>query len=121
MMVLNHNFAKRKNRIIQILYSYTSRPSNILDGKYIPPYIVTENNIMSAGSPGARIGEVELYLWMFYYFLFILYAISKKSSIYRNTCISIGVLLSSLLILPMGSSYSMYLFLYPPYCDSIIY
>ncbi|MDB0716233.1 hypothetical protein FNW54_11775 [Bacteroides sp. HF-5092] len=105
-------FLQKKNRVIQILYSYTSRPSNILDGKYIPPYIVTENNIMSAGSPGARIGGGGIVFVDILLLSFILYAISKRSSMYKNTCIFIGVLLSSLLILPMGSSYRYVPFFY---------
>ena len=105
-------FLQKKNRVIQILYSYTSRPSNILDGKYIPPYIVTENNIMSAGSPCARIGGGGIVFVDILLLSFILYAISKRSSMYKNTCIFIGVLLSSLLILPMGSSYRYVPFFY---------
>lgn len=67
---------------------------------------------MSAGSPGARIGGGGIVFVDILLLSFILYAISKRSSMYKNTCIFIGVLLSSLLILPMGSSYRYVPFFY---------
>ena len=100
-------------RYKQILYSYTQRPSSDMNSlHYIIPYNITKENIYCSGNPDAKIGGggfffIELLLLTF--FTFILF---RKGDYYIFFLFFVIFLISTLFILPLGTSFRYVPFIY---------
>lgn len=100
-------------RYKQVLLSYFQRPTNdITSERYSSPFRITRTNVYRSGFCATNIGGGGLFFIEIIIVTLIIFVLFRKGKYYKQFVLTALLLISTLLILPMGSNFRYVPFIY---------